>query len=214
METFSALLAICAGNSPVPGEVPAQRPVARSFDVFFDLRLNKRLSKQSWRWWYETLSSPLWRYCSVSWNDLFNGCRIVFIIGVLVNVTGLVEIFFHGSRGSVCLTLPVPLLMMPWRLRRLGRRQQGLWSSFEGVFESNEPEKLRQLICQDVCTRATMKCFNTLRPRQIARHFADDIFKCMFMNVFWFKFLNKSALVQVMAWRRTGDKPLSEPMMV
>ena len=42
METFSALLAICAGNSPVPGEFSAQRPVTRSFDVFFDLRLNKR----------------------------------------------------------------------------------------------------------------------------------------------------------------------------
>ena len=50
METFSALLAICAGNSPVPGEFPAQRPVTRSFDVFFDLRPNKRLSKQSWGW--------------------------------------------------------------------------------------------------------------------------------------------------------------------
>ena len=46
METFSAILAICAGNSPVPDEFPAQRPVTRSFDVFFDLRLNKRLSKQ------------------------------------------------------------------------------------------------------------------------------------------------------------------------
>ena len=34
METFSALLAICVGNSPVPGEFPAQRPVTRSFDVF------------------------------------------------------------------------------------------------------------------------------------------------------------------------------------
>ena len=45
METFSALLAICAGNSPVPGEFPAQRPVTRSFDILFDLRLNKRLSK-------------------------------------------------------------------------------------------------------------------------------------------------------------------------
>ena len=41
METFSALLALCAENSPVPGEFPAQRPVARSFDVFLDLRLNK-----------------------------------------------------------------------------------------------------------------------------------------------------------------------------
>ena len=37
METFSALLAICAGNSPVAGQFPAQRPVRRSFDVFFDL---------------------------------------------------------------------------------------------------------------------------------------------------------------------------------
>ena len=46
METFSALLAICAGNSPVPGEFPAQKPVTRSFDVFFDLRLNKRLSNR------------------------------------------------------------------------------------------------------------------------------------------------------------------------
>ena len=51
METFSALLALCAGNSPATGEFPAQRPVTRSFDVFFDLRLNKRLSKQSWGWW-------------------------------------------------------------------------------------------------------------------------------------------------------------------
>ena len=62
MEIFSALLAICAGNSPVPGEFYTQRPVKRSFDVFFDLRLNKRLSKQSWGWWLETLSRPLWRH--------------------------------------------------------------------------------------------------------------------------------------------------------
>ena len=46
METFSALLAICAGNSPVTGEFPPQRPVTRSFDVFFDLCLNTRLSKR------------------------------------------------------------------------------------------------------------------------------------------------------------------------
>ena len=62
METFSALLAICAGNSPVPGEFPAQRPVTRSFDVFFDLRLNKRLSKQPWGWWFETPAWSLWRH--------------------------------------------------------------------------------------------------------------------------------------------------------
>ena len=39
METFSALLALCAGNSPVPVNSPYKRPVTRSFDVFFDLRL-------------------------------------------------------------------------------------------------------------------------------------------------------------------------------
>ena len=61
-ETFSALLAICAGNSPVPGEFSAQRPVTRSFDAFFDLYLNKWLSKQSWGWWFETPSYPLWRH--------------------------------------------------------------------------------------------------------------------------------------------------------
>ena len=62
MEIFSALLAVCTGNSLVTGEFPAQRPVTRGFDVFFDLRLNERLSKQSWGWWFETPSSPLWRH--------------------------------------------------------------------------------------------------------------------------------------------------------
>ena len=73
METFSALLAICAENSPVPGEFPAQRRVTRSFDVFFDLRPNKRLNKQSWGWWSETPSSSLWRHRNVtsrSWRCL------------------------------------------------------------------------------------------------------------------------------------------------
>ena len=62
METFSASLALCAGNSPATGEFPAQRPVTRSFDVFFYRCLNKRLSKQSWGWWFETPSRPLWRH--------------------------------------------------------------------------------------------------------------------------------------------------------
>ena len=52
----------CAGNWPVPGEFPTQRPVTRSFGVHFDLRLNKRLSKQLWGWWFETPSRLLWRH--------------------------------------------------------------------------------------------------------------------------------------------------------
>ena len=64
METFSALLALCAGNSPITGEFRSHKPVTRSFDVYFDLRLNKRLSKQSWEWWFETPSRSLWRHCN------------------------------------------------------------------------------------------------------------------------------------------------------
>ena len=68
---------------------------------------------------------------------------------------------------------------------------------------------------------------DTLRPRQNGRHFADNIFKCIFMNEIVsisirisMKFVpngpinNIPALVQIMASRRTGDEPLSEPMMV
>ena len=65
METFSALLALCARNSPVIGKFPSQTQVTRSFDIFFDLRLNTRLSKQSWGWWFETPSRLSWRHCNV-----------------------------------------------------------------------------------------------------------------------------------------------------
>ena len=69
-------------------------------------------------------------------------------------------------------------------------------------------------------------CVNKLRPRQNGRHFADDTFKHIFLNEnvrisikISLKFVPKGpinnipALVQIMAWRRSGDKPLSEPMM-
>ena len=80
METFSALLAICAGNSPVPGEFPTQRPVTRSFDVYFDLRPNKWLSKQSWGWWFETLSCSLWRHRNaLSGHKISRGLKIIIV---------------------------------------------------------------------------------------------------------------------------------------
>ena len=69
----------CAGNSPVPGEFPAQRPVTRSFDVFFDLRPDKRLSKHWWGWWFETPSRPLWRHC----NDfLLSFLVLIFVTSI------------------------------------------------------------------------------------------------------------------------------------
>ena len=145
METFSALLALCEGNSPFTSEFPSQRPLTRNSDVLFDPRLNKRLSKQPRRWWFETPSRSFWRH----YNE--------------VNHTR------QTQRTSV----------------------------------------------------------NSLRLRQNGRHFADDIFKCIFLNKnVWIpikislKFVPKGpvniipALVQMMAWRRPGDKPLSEPIMV
>ena len=79
MESFSALLALCEGNSPVIGEFPSQRPVTRSFDVFFDLRPNKRLTKQLRRRWFETPSRSLRRHYNVSRKcicNLHDVCRI------------------------------------------------------------------------------------------------------------------------------------------
>ena len=64
MEPFSALLALCVGNSPVTCEFPSQRPVTQGFDVFFHLGLNKQLSKQSWGRWFETPTRSLWRNCN------------------------------------------------------------------------------------------------------------------------------------------------------
>ena len=56
------------GEFTGPGEFPTQRPVTRSFDVFFDLRPNKPRNKQSWGWWFETLSRSLWRHRNVCHN--------------------------------------------------------------------------------------------------------------------------------------------------
>ena len=69
--------------------------------------------------------------------------------------------------------------------------------------------------------------YNTLRPRQNGRHFADGILNSIFLNEnVWIsikislKFVPKGSinnipsLVQIMAWRRPDAKPLSEAMMV
>ena len=96
METLSALLAPCAGNSPVAGEFPAQRPVTRSFDVFLDLRLNKRSSKQGRGWWCETPSRPLWRHC--------HDTPIVWLWSR------------HQFGGSMWYTYPYPSRSLHWNL--------------------------------------------------------------------------------------------------
>ena len=92
METFSALLALCAGSSPVTAEFPAQKPMTRSFDVFFDLRLNKRPSKQSWGWWFETSWRSLWHHCNVYMFTPNSSCS--------------------NGRKRICYTSNKPLLLL------------------------------------------------------------------------------------------------------
>ena len=83
IEIFSALLALCAGNSPVTGEFPSQRPVTRSCNVFIDLCLNKRFSKQSRCRWFETPSRSLWRHCDESTVNSAEWSLMVWYPGAL-----------------------------------------------------------------------------------------------------------------------------------
>ena len=120
------------GEFTGPGELLAQRPMTRSFDVSFDLRLNKRLSKQSWGWWFETQSRPLWRQC--------NECPIN-------NIPSLVQIMVWRRPGDkplsepilvnllthMCVTRPQwvnrePCGLVQWRLWRLFHWYSNVWT--------------------------------------------------------------------------------------
>ena len=69
MKTFSTSLAFCAGNSPVTGEFPTQRPVTQIFDVFFDLHLNKQWSKQ---WRHRWFATPCAHYGVIVMNKMLD----------------------------------------------------------------------------------------------------------------------------------------------
>ena len=105
METFSALVALCAGNSSVTDEFPSQRPVTWSFYIFFYLRLNKWLNKQSWGWWFETPSRPLWCHC----NDQ------IHCIADHVHVTSLhIRFIEEGLRKGYWVIHPLSKRMKNW----------------------------------------------------------------------------------------------------
>ena len=117
METFSALLAICAGNSPATGEFLAQWPVTRSFDIFFDMCMNKRLSKQSWGWWFETPSRPLWRQCTERWLSSTRGIR---------------DDLFRSERNSRAYLLSISHVWEPYQ------EQQHVWSKLPFTINRRE----------------------------------------------------------------------------
>ena len=96
-----------AGNSLVTGEFPSQRPVTRSFDIFCDLCLNKRLSKQSWGWWFETLLCSLWRH--------FNAQRKTGIPTTAIYATN----YRYYLYGRLLKLIHDPFIHNNWKFRQI-----------------------------------------------------------------------------------------------
>ena len=104
-------------------------------------------------------------------------------------------------------------------LRRHGARMTSLYFQWDGQQISNAQWSLRFIYSH-------LRFINTMRPGQSCRHILEDRFTCIFLDEncdIWIKMSlkyvprnlisNKPAFVQIIAWRRTGAKPLSEPMM-
>ena len=99
--------------------IPCTRPVTRSFDVFFDLRLNKRLSKQSWSWWFETPTRPLWRHCNDS--DIHVSVKEYQKVNVALNLATIrasiySRVITRSPEGSKSRDLVVKIIVSPWYL--------------------------------------------------------------------------------------------------
>ena len=123
METFSALLAICAGNSPVPCEFPTQMPVTRSFDVYFDLRLNKRLCKQSWPFVRGIHRSPVNSPHKGQWR-----WALMFIL-ICVWINGCVNNREVGDLRRYCAHYDATLMSMP-TCHLYDTQKLKMWMSF------------------------------------------------------------------------------------
>ena len=82
-------------TGPLCGEFPSQMSVTRSFDVFFDLRLNKRSSKQSRRWWFETPLRSLWRHCNATAKYLV---QLFFIAALMLKYSHAYMVSYRTVR--------------------------------------------------------------------------------------------------------------------
>ena len=192
MEALSVLLALCAGNSPVTGEAPAQRPVTRSFGVYFDLRLNKWLSKQSLGWWFETPSRSLCRQCNV----FFLCCMHIMLCWTAVFSTldwCLQHEFYSGRVSHIVACLPHDCVNI----------------RMNGINNANHIDVLtHHPLDKTTDRRFTDGIFKCI--------FGNETF-CISIQIS-LAFVphgpidNKSTWwSQVMAWHRTDDKPLPEP---
>ena len=153
----------------------------------------------------------------------------------IIFIAKLSEFFKRKSSSETSLFhLSVPTLterLLAQQPFHLGKCSGLFWAVKSTIFISscgNKTVTVTILMCSCYLFwiwTANASSFNTLGPRRNGRHFADDIFKGIFLNEnVWIpikislKFVppinNIPALVQIMAWRRPGDKPLSGPIMV
>ena len=198
------------GKFTGPGEFPTQRPVMRSFDVFFDLRLNKRLSKQPWGWWFETPSWSSWRHCNDEMcEDQIDNCHseiarmfrkmqhVLYTVKythlnlTLSTVNKLaVRFFFPATAGEVNWAAYYDdvqfLYMYIFRVILM-------WKAIKcSINASHRHKYIFFRVVHSLrsgakwVTRKPISILrqgiNTLRPRLDGRHFPDDIFKCIFLN--------------------------------
>ena len=179
MDTFSALLTLCVGNSPV-------------FDDFFDLRLNKQLRKQSWGWWFETPSHSLWRHWSVCrysginvliWLQIYKICNVAW-------VTNSIHLLVNGNTVNstpdtlyMCFIFPclwsnvVNSIYLRWILtwEFLGNPGQESWTSWEQIqslrmdhvaeADALRIQHLKLAIPNIVCNSLYHLSLGTIQPR-------------------------------------------------
>ena len=163
-----ALLALCEGNLPVTGEVPSQRQVMRSFDDFVDLCLNKRLSKQSRRLWFERSSRPLWRHCNETTILVVWGCFGRYVTdgifkGIFVNI-------------NVCISTKISPKWVWWfNLRNTRKRRDEIIIS---IFDSRILLPQNHLSClNELCFLEEMICYFVVAPffRQNLGHWTYQV---------------------------------------
>ena len=137
------------------------------------------------------------------------------------DIGGISQQWFRYLDGTK--PLSEPLLISS----QLGPWEHTQWHWNQNATNFIHANAFKNTIWKKVSILFRPQCVNSLRPRQNGRHFPDDIFKWIFLNEnVWIsikissKFVPKDpinnipALVEIMAWRRLGDKPLSEAMMV
>ena len=137
----------------------------------------------------------------------------------------VVNVTIIGSDNG--LSAPSHYLNQCWNIVNWTSRNKLKWNVNRNSYIFIPDNPFENVVWKMAAILSRPQCINTFRPRQYGRHFPDDIFKRICLNenvsislkislkfVPKVQFNNIPALLQIMAWRRPGDKPLSEPTVV